>query len=317
MNRAHAVGVLAALLLVACADDDAGDGPPDGPVADAAGTFDVASADTGPPDVSADAGGFVEIEGPAPDEDEIQTRPGTTPSMPRFSPSGEQIAYLRRDSQAGVSDNTSDVVVTDVVTGTDTLLTTTDAGANASLAWHPGFGVIFFTRSRDIASVSARGGEALRVTAVSNPRGPDVSPDGAQIVCSITGGSSMFFTPSDGSLGRESVPDGGRSPRFSPDGRQVAFIDRDDWVKLYDIETETIEPVLGVENYLAHLAWFSDGQRLAVTTRAGVEIVDLEAHTRRLLVRAGAAAAIDVSPDDGSIIYTVNGGISVRRLRAF
>lgn len=69
--------------------------------------------------------------------------------------------------------------------------------------------------------------------------------------------------------------------------------------------------------YLTSLAWFPDGQRLALTTQNGIEIIDVISGARTLAIDDFATKDIDVSADGKAIVYGINGQTSLRIVVGF
>ena len=96
----------------------------------------------------------------------------------------------------------------------------------------------------------------------------DVSPDGRQIVFDLVG--DLYLLPIHGGQATPIAtgPEWEIMPRFSPDGRQIAFIsDRDGTENLWlmDVTTRKLHRVSSeVEVNLASPAWTPDGQFIAV-----------------------------------------------------
>ncbi len=83
--------------------------------------------------------------------------------------------------------------------------------------------------------------------------------------------SSIWMVPADGSESASQFTQGesDRHPRFSPDGRQVAFlrtVDEDAQIHLIPIDGGEAHAITEIEQGdLSHFAWLPDGQHLIVT----------------------------------------------------
>jgi Tol biopolymer transport system component len=145
---------------------------------------------------------------------------------------------------------------------------------------------------------------------------PDVSADGLTIVYGINGGSMEIGTFSGSSV--EDLQTGGDSPRFSPDGTKLAY-EAGDAIHVMLLADLSTTEVIDAGTYLGSVDWFSDGNRLAVTTDAGIEIVDVSVSpaTRTLIRDDFAATDVDISADDSRIAYVVNGTSDVYVLTDF
>ena len=82
-----------------------------------------------------------------------------------------------------------------------------------------------------------------------------------------------------------------------------------------DLATDVATPVVasGVP-FIAGLDWYADGQRLVFTSDRGLESVTL-AGQRDLVRSAFAAIEVDLAPDDGALIYGVNGDDALTLIR--
>ena len=136
---------------------------------------------------------------------------------------------------------------------------------------------------------------------------PDVSPDGKSLVYAINGGTMKLVdlanpaTPKD--LGVN-----GTSPRFSPDGASLAFASRQK-INVMDIASGKVSEVADGGTNLVSVDWFPDGNRLAITSDSGIEIITLGATPKHTLLQKDfAARSVDVSLDGKSLIYGIVGG---------
>jgi len=76
--------------------------------------------------------------------------------------------------------------------------------------------------------------------------------------------------------------------------------------------------VLDTTNSFGGIDWFSDGRRLLAGTDRGIEIVTLGPPVGRTLLKDSFALMdVDLSPDDKSVAYSINGQSSLFVLSGF
>lgn len=116
---------------------------------------------------------------------------------------------------------------------------------------------------------------------IQRPNGLSLAPDGAQAVCSVMqysmeenkGRSSLWLLSTFGGEPRLLTTAGEKDgdPRWSPDGRSIAFVAKREWQGKKDDEPQIylIDPDGGEARRLtdlatgaSHLKWFPDGKRL-------------------------------------------------------
>lgn len=248
-----------------------------------------------------------------PDEPiEITFDEGMAGDEPRFSPDGATIAFI----QLELMGDGADLSVMDPEGGGQKALAPADTYL-AAPAWAPDGKQIYFGSNDGISLVAAGGGEATVVVSDFATMDPDVSPDGKSVVYGRNGGTLQLVDLADPTTPKD-LGTGGNSPRFSPDGKQIAFQDGEK-IKLLTIATGDITEVLDAKTYLAAVDWFPDGERLAIISEDGLEIVTLGSGTpERTLVRDEFAAKnLDLSPDGKAMAYAVNGSKSIYVLRGF
>jgi eukaryotic-like serine/threonine-protein kinase len=158
-------------------------------------------------------------------------------SFPRFSPDGNQIAF----EWNGEKEDNWDIYVK--VIGTESVLRlTTNPGDDRAPAWSPDGRYIAFSRHSEtedaIYLVPALGGPERRLCSLTLIPGvvtrSDWSPDGKYLAYTESqpgqAGGSIFLLSVDGSEPRQAIksPEGPETwdvlPRFSPDGRTLAFV---------------------------------------------------------------------------------------------
>jgi Tol biopolymer transport system component len=150
--------------------------------------------------------------------------------------------------------------------------------------------------------------------------GLDVSPDGQYLV--FRDFRPVLLKLADGTTRELSTDDQAYALRFSPDGKRVVYHDgHTDAVRIWDLATDTVTTLFTTGDYLTSADWLPDGNRLAVITDDGLELVTLQAGgaepTRQVLKKGFALKDVDVSPDGKSIAYCVNGQRSIFVLTGF
>lgn len=280
-------------IVAACADSD---DPSDAGTADG----EVADAGDGPCD-------------PANPSVDIRSEEGLLYTNGRFSPDGTEVALLAWRGLAF-----EDIVIVDRC-GENVRELGIRASAKAVSTWSPTWSAdgtqIYFVGSEDaIRRVSAQGGVSESV--VPSVRAPvlDLSLDGRVVLY----GAQDFRVLDLETRTSTALGVFGTSPRISPDGTRVAFT-RDRKIEVIDIASKEITEVATFDSLVRlSVAWFSSGDRLALTSELGVEIVELGgAGGRRNIAAEPLARDVDVSRDDESLLYGLNGQAPLRVLRGF
>jgi Tol biopolymer transport system component len=225
----------------------------------------------------------------------------------RFSPDGKTFAYVT--TATGTTDSSSLAVMT--VAGEERKTLAPADGFLAGPAWAPDGKQIYFGSGDGISVVAASGGTPTLAVDDFATLDPDVSPDGKRLVYAINGGTLQLVDLTDPTMAKDLTVHG-TSPRFSPDGKTIAF-QSDEMIQLMDLETFMVKDVsIDGGTYLASVDWFPDGKRLGITSDKGIEIVTLDSPpTRKMVHEEFAAKDIDVSPDGKSIAYGVNGSKNI------
>lgn len=148
---------------------------------------------------------------------------------PVFSPDGKRLVVAKSDLASG----TRDIWIFDIATGKGTPIT----GSFFSPVWTPDGKYFLYTSNRDgytgvyrISSDGSGGEELLfRYTAGAGMSLTDISPDGKFLACAS--GGVLLIVPLTGSdpLARKAIEFSREefftnSPRFSPDGRFIAYL---------------------------------------------------------------------------------------------
>ena len=230
---------------------------------------------------------------------------------PRFSPDSATIAFVQSKGTA----MGADLSVMDV-SGNQRKALSPASDFMAASAWSPDGKQIYFVSDDGISVVPLAGGTATVAAKTFAALDPDVSPDGKSLVYAINGGNLTLVDLANPDMAKD-LGTTGDSPRFSPDGKSIAFSGSEK-IKLMDIASGMVTEVVDGGTYLASVDWFSDGKRLAITSDKGIEIVTLGATpTRSVLNDQFAAKNVDVSPDGKMIAYSVNGQKSIFVLSGF
>ncbi|MDE0186181.1 MAG: DPP IV N-terminal domain-containing protein [Candidatus Poribacteria bacterium] len=202
---------------------------------------------------------------------------------PTWSPDGSRIAY------ASDADGDFDIYIMDENGQNATNLTDDSPLHENSPHWSPVSEKIVFVSypdgwvAEDVNLLDVRTGDRRRLTSSINPVAyPRWSPNGSQIAYFSTkpfepplSTSEIWRAKADGTDAEPLVTDGGgnRSPRYSPDGKWIAFESyRDFNTDIYALNLESREVIrltthLGDDSYPS---WSPDGERFAfVSSRDG------------------------------------------------
>jgi Tol biopolymer transport system component/serine/threonine protein kinase len=201
--------------------------------------------------------------------------------QPAFSFDGKQIAFV----WVGEKGDNTDIYIKLIGEGTPLRLTT-DPGADRNPAWSPDGRHIAFIRfekgRNSLITIPALGGQERRLIS-----GPEInfvnwSPDGKQlaVASSDTPGAltSIFLVAADTGekqklLSSPTEFNGDRSPKFSPDGKWIAFIRSPNWA----VDDIYLVPVSGGEptrltndtRQVSGLDWTSDGFEIVFSSNRG------------------------------------------------
>jgi Tol biopolymer transport system component/tRNA A-37 threonylcarbamoyl transferase component Bud32 len=201
-------------------------------------------------------------------------------SEPTFSPDGNQIAFV----WDGGGDNL-DIYVKLIDGGTPLRLTTNPA-RDQSPCWAPdGRRIAFIRSSKDESGlyvVPALGGPERKLASFKDPLDTDWSPDGKQVavtekpspqeprnifLVSVESGEKRKLTSPSGEVNSD------QTPRFSPDGRMLAFIHSPNHLidDIYLLATSGGEPKrLTFDNQrIFGLTWTLDGREIVFSSNRG------------------------------------------------
>jgi len=241
---------------------------------------------------------------------EITINDGAQGGHPRFSPDSATIAFIRTPMGAP-----EEIARMSTVGGEQKSLA--PAGTYlAAPAWAPDGKQLYFASDPGISAVSPDGGAATVVVDDFATMDPDVSPDGKSIVYGLNGSTMQLVDLANPTMPKD-LGQSGTSPRFSPDGLSIAY-QSSDKIMIMTLATGAVTEVVDAGTYLATVDWFADGARLLITSDMGIEIVTLGATPTRALIRDEFASTdVDLSPDQKSLAYSINGSKNIFVMAGF
>ena len=236
---------------------------------------------------------------------------GVRGTSPRFSPDGAKLAYNRDEGSLNA-------VAVMSVAGTDSRNLATDGSYLTAMTWSRDGAEIIYAGDRDLRALPAAGGSSRQVVNAFAAVGPDLSPDGKSLVYGVNGSNLQLadLTSSPPIVTDLGTP--GSAPRFSSDGRAIAYWSGDTLRVMQLASRETTDVLTGDANLgFGGVDWFSDGRLLAGSAR-GVEIVTPGPPVQRHLVSdVFALLDVDLSPDETQVAYAINGQQSLFVLSGF
>lgn len=204
---------------------------------------------------------------------------------PQWSPDGRQIAFVGENKRS--STKRTSIFVLDVTTGHVRQLTD-HPGSDRTPRWSPdgkwvAFVVAWEGGGEQVAIVPATGGTPLQCTYDRHAH-TDLAwaPDSRSLAFSsqrsddhlFAAGITIFHLDSgDLQLVDHPAPANERSPRFSPDGKQLAFVsDRDgyDSLWLWGLQSGDLHKVETGPGEVAHPTWSPDASQIAFALTNGI-----------------------------------------------
>jgi Tol biopolymer transport system component/DNA-binding winged helix-turn-helix (wHTH) protein len=248
----------------------------------------------------------------------LTTTPGIE-TAPDLSADGTQVAFCRRDQ--GRTDE--DIYVVPVSGGSPQLVIGTPMREMRPV-WSPDGRELAFVRlTEELEVVVATVADKSERVVATFPRwiwGMDWSPDGTRLVIATppvqgapartvqieleTGRVVPVFVPAPATSDR--------APRYSPDGRRLAFLRTTDeggeQIFVADLPSAIARPITEGGTSIAGLDWTADG-RFIMTTMAGLQGYEMrrlnpEDGSQQILpVAAGHPHALTVARETGSLVY--------------
>lgn len=224
----------------------------------------------------------------------------STSDDPAWSPNGKQIAFTCSNS----------IYVTNI-SGTQWKKISGFTGhTSGQPAWSPDGQKIAFNASDDIYIVNKNGGGQINLTEdfLRDVGEFAWSPDGHKIAFdTLTGFSDdVLVMNADGSnlinLTNSSSHHG--SPSWSPDSQQIAFLDNsNDAVRISNSDGSNSRIVAKGFVEPNALTWSSDGQFLMIDTYVGIQMVDVQSGSVKLISDTDMTLPV-LSPDAQQIAFT-------------
>jgi Tol biopolymer transport system component len=184
-------------------------------------------------------------------------------------------------------------------------------------AWSPDAKRLYFASELGISVVpAAEGGIPGVIVSDTGATELDVSPDGNSLVYAVKDGRLKLVELSNPPVLKE-LGISGKSPRYSPDGKTLAF-GANKHINLLNFATGEVTDAYDCRTELASASWFPDGERMAVTTDAGLVVVTLGTPpTYVMMYEQLATKNVDVAKDGKFMIFTIVGDTSMLALSEY
>lgn len=230
-------------------------------------------------------------------------------SQPSFSPDGQSIAFVNQDSER------PHVAVLELGSVAPRRLTD-GKSSDTRPRWSPDGSTIIFVRRGSIWAVPAIGGVAKEI--IRNAYNPNWSRDSRSIVFERS--YEVWTADADGGrqkrvsgIPRKELPLSPRWPAFSPDGRELVFLDADDtpFADLWRIPVAGGEPIRITSDpkFASAPVWSPNGEYIIYSSqRSGSrtlwQVALDDGIARPLLTGSGDDDYPDISQDGTRLVYS-------------
>lgn len=235
-------------------------------------------------------------------------------SHPALSPDGRSVAFVSN------KDGHYNIYV-GLLNGANPVKITDDPNLKNSPCWSPDGTEIAYARLNDsgiwdIWKVPALGGTSRRF--VLNASDPAWSHDGRWLAYRRSTTSGIWISDASGQNGRELAPAqnglfGNSGPRFSPDGRKVAYAaslggPRGE-LEIVDIDSGKVRRLTHDDAYVLSPAWSADGQSIYfASSRGGTlniwKIAEKGGKPEQITTGQGDDTQLDISADGKRIVFS-------------
>lgn len=195
-------------------------------------------------------------------------------------------------------------------------IVTVNEGTNVNVTLSPDRKSIIMDLQETLWSLPITGGVGRRLTdPFLEPARPDWSPKGGLVAFqSFKGGTFHIWVMKPDGTGVRQITEGhgdDREPRFSPDGKKIAFSsDRamkgsyDIWV--VDVDSGKLMQWTSAPADEYEPAWSPDGSEIAFVSATGIQAIDASGHARNVIAPVEGARfdSPSWSPDGKKIAYT-------------
>ena len=260
---------------------------------------------------------------------EVISRNGENLTNPRYSPDGTMIAYTKRDPH----EHTKLVVMTKEGKVIREVRRTISDG---NMCWSADGNTIYFTQAEiirgfnvyeDLYAYDMRSGSVKRLTDGRRIKDAEISPDGKHFaaVVSNRGSQNLALWNAEGLLkGNAAEPRMATgfelmrvsSPRWSPDGRSIAYTVTDDagttGIHIFDTQSGKDRPLFSGRFTSAWPVWSRDGRHiLYVSDESGVFNIFAwsldEGKIYQISHLLTGALQPDLSPDGRTVVFSLYG----------
>jgi eukaryotic-like serine/threonine-protein kinase len=235
-------------------------------------------------------------------------------AQPALSPDGRSVAFVsNRDGHYNI--------YVSLISGGNLLQITNSLNVKGSPHWSPDGTKLAYSQLNDsgivdIWEVPALGGTPRRM--ILNAIHPDWSPDGRSFAYQNMADGAIWISDSSGQNPRVAVPALGHGltntePRFSPDGREVAFVGRHNGpygeLSIAEVATGKVRRLTHDDALALSPVWSPDGASIYfASSRGGTmniwKIAATGGEAEQVTAGQGDDAQLDVSADGKRIVFS-------------